>query len=171
MDGGVTMSVKFDVKMTEEYMCDFVLYHNYTRASGIMSVIIGAVAAGVSIRYILDGDMQYFCVWLFCAILLLIVNPYTMITRAKSQVRNTEMFQNTLEYELTETSVIVRQGEAEATTEWTEVTKVVQTRKSVILYLGRVRALIFPKKCMGDAYGDVIKLIRAQVLPKNIKIR
>lgn len=165
------MSVKFDVKMTEEYMCDFVLYHNYTRASGIISAIAGVAAVGVSIRYILDGDMQYFCVWLFCAILLLIVNPHTMITRAKSQVRNTEMFQKPLEYELTETGVVVRQDEAEATTEWTEVTKVVRTRKSVILYLGRVRALVFPNKCMGDAYEEAMKMIRAQVSPKNIKIR
>lgn len=165
------MSVKFNVKMTEEYMSDFMLYHNYTHVSGITSVLVGIVALAVAIKYILDGDMQYFCVWLFCAILMLGINPYTMITRAKSQVRNTEMFRKPLEYELTETGVVVRQDEAEATTEWEEVTKVVRTRKSVILYLGRVRALIFPKICMGDEYEVVLKMIYTHVSPKKVKIR
>lgn len=165
------MSVNFDVKMTEEYMYDFMLYHNYTHASGLISAMVGVLALGVAIQYILDGNMQYFCVWILCAILLLFINPYTMKTRAKSQVRNTEMFQKTLEYELTETGITVRQDEAEATTEWSEVTKAVSTQKSLILYLGRVRALIFPKKCMGDEYEEVMKMIHTHVAPNKVKIR
>ncbi len=165
------MSVKFDVKMTEEYMYDFMLYHNYTHASGLISAMVGVLALGVAIQYILAGDIQYFLVWLMCAILLLFINPYTMKTRAKSQVQNTEMFQKPLTYELTETGITVRQDEAEVTTEWAEVTKAVSTQKSVILYLGRVRALIFPKKCMGDKYEEVMKMIHTHVSPNKVKIR
>lgn len=164
------MSVKINVKMTEEYMSDFMLYHNYTHASGIMSVLVGMVALVVAIKYILDGDMQYFAIWFFCAILMLVINPYTMKTRAKSQVQNTEMFQKPLEYEFAETGITVRQDEAEATIKWEEVTKVIKTRKSVIVYLGRVRALIFPKACMGEQYEEVVSVLRAHLPSKKVKL-
>ena len=164
------MSVKFNVKMTEEYMYDFMLYHNYTHASGIVSVILGIVSLGTAISYIVASNVQYFCVWLMCAILLLIINPYTMKTRAKAQVQNTEMFQKPLEYEFTEAGITVRQDEAVATTTWDEVTKVIKTRKSVIIYLGRVRALIFPKACMGEQYEEVVNVVRTHLPLKKVKL-
>lgn len=165
------MSVKINVKMTEEYMYDFMLYHNYTHTSGLVSVAVGVVALGVAVHYVVAGDMQYFAVWLMCAILLLFVNPYTMKTRAKSQVENSEMFQKPLEYELTDTGIVVRQDEAEVTTEWTEVTKAISTRKSVILYLGRVRALILPKSCIGEQYEEVLNMLRTHMTSNKVKIR
>ena len=43
-NGGNNMSVKFTVKMTENYMYDFMLYHTYTHISGLLGAVIGAVA-------------------------------------------------------------------------------------------------------------------------------
>lgn len=165
------MSVKFNVKMTEEYMYDFMLYHNYTHASGLLSAMVGVVALGVAINYISNGNLQYFAIWLLCAILLLFINPHTMKTRAKAQVQNTPMFQKPLEYELNEEGITVRQDEAEAVTPWDEITKAVSTGKSVILYLGRVRALIFPKECMEGRYEEVLKMMHTHMPPKKVKIR
>lgn len=165
------MSVKINVKMTTEYMYDFLLYHNYTNFSGLMSVVAGVVCLGLFVYNIAAGTPESSWVWLMCAILLLFVSPYTIKTRAKSQVENTEMFQKPLEYEFTEAGVVVRQDEAEVTMEWATITKAVSTRKSVILYLGRVRALILPIKCMEDECEEVLKMIRAHVAPKKVKIR
>ena len=41
------MSVKFNVQMTDEYMYDFMLYHNYTHASGLMTAIAGVLCLAV----------------------------------------------------------------------------------------------------------------------------
>ena len=165
------MSVKINVKMTEEYMYDFMLYHNYTHMSGLMTAIAGVLCLAVFIQKLMDGDMQTSAVWLMCAILFLIISPSSMKAKAKSQVNNVEMFQKPLEYEFTEEGITVRQDEAKAETKWEEVTKAVSTQKSVILYLGRVRALIFPKKCMGEEYEEVMKMIHTHVPPSKVKIR
>lgn len=162
------MSVKFHVQMTEKYMYDFMLYHNYTSMSGLMSAVAGVLCLAVFLK---KGDMQSSIVWLMCAILFLVVSPYTMKTRAKAQVRNTEMFQKPLEYELTEEGITVRQDEQEMANAWSDFTKAVSTQKSVILYLGRVRALIFPKECMSEQYEDVIKMIHTHMPPAKVKIR
>ena len=162
------MSVKFEVQMTEKYMYDFMLYHNYTSMSGLLSAVAGVLCLVVFLK---QGDMQSSIVWLVCAILFLVVSPYTMKTRAKAQVRNTEMFQKPLEYELTEEGITVRQDDQEMTNAWMDFTKAVSTQKSVLLYLGRVRALVLPKECMGEQYEDVIKMIHTHMPPAKVKIR
>lgn len=164
------MSVKFEVKMTEKYMFDFMLYHNYTHVSGLMTAIAGVLCLTVFVQKIMDGDVQSAVVWLMCSILFLVISPSSMKTKAKSQV-NSEMFQKPLEYELTETGIVVRQDEAETTIQWEEVTKAVSTNKSVILYLGRVRALVLPKECMGEQYEEAVKMIHTHMPPAKVKIR
>lgn len=165
------MSVKFNVKMTVEYMYDFMLYHNYTHMIGLMSTIAGVLCLAVFIQDIMNGNMQSSAVWLMCAILFLVVSPSSMKAKARSQVNNAEMFQKPLEYEFTEEGITVRQDEAKAETKWEEVTKAVSTQKSVILYLGRVRALILPKECMGDRYEEVLTVIHTHIPPNKVKIR
>lgn len=165
------MSVKFQVQITDKYMYDFMLYHNYTHASGLLSAMVGVVALGVGIKYILDSNIQYGSVWILCAIVLLFVNPYSMKSKAKMQVNNTPMFQKPLEYELHEEGVTVRQDEAEAVTSWEEITKAVSTSNCILLYLGRVRAMILPKKCIGEQYEEVLKMIHTHMPPKKVKIR
>lgn len=165
------MSVKISVKMTEKYMFDFMLYHNYTSMSGLMGAIAGVLCLAVFVQNTLKGDMQSSLVWLMCAILFLVISPYTMKTRAKAQIQNTEMFQKPLEYEFTEEGIVIRQDGQEAINEWSAFTKAVSTQKSVILYLGRVRALIFPKECMGEQYEEVLKMIHTHMPPTKVKIR
>ena len=66
---------------------------------------------------------------------------------------------------------MVRQDDLEAVNEWSDFAKAVSTQKSVILYLNRVRALIFPKECMGEQYEEVLKLIHTHMPPSKVKIR
>lgn len=165
------MPVKFNVKMTAEYMYDFMLYHNYTHMSGLMTAIAGVLSFAVFIQKLIDGEMQACAVWFMCAVLFLVISPSSMKAKAKSQVNNTEMFQKPLEYEFTEEGILVSQEDAKAETKWDEVTKAVSTQKSVILYLGRVRALILPKASMGDQYEEALKMIHTHIPPNKVKIR
>ena len=50
------MSVKFEVKMTDKIMYDFLLYHTYTHMSGLLGAMIGVLALGMGINYMLSGD-------------------------------------------------------------------------------------------------------------------
>ena len=108
------MSIKIQVKMTEKYMTDFMFYHNYTSASGIMALLAGLLSAAVAIQGFINGNMQNGLVWTLCAILFLVVNPHTLKSRAKAQVQNSEMFKKPLEYEFTDEGITVRQDEMEA---------------------------------------------------------
>lgn len=165
------MSVKFEVKMTTKYMYDFMLYHQYTSFSGLLGAVIGALALTMGISTISKGDAQAAMPMLLVAVLFLIVTPFSMKSRAKMQVEKSEMFKNPLEYEFTEEGVYVRQDEQEVLNKWDEFSKAVSTQKSVILYISRMRAIIFPKECMGDKYEEVLKVIHTHMPPAKVKIR
>lgn len=165
------MSVKFQVQMTDKYMYDFMLYHNYTHASGLMSAIAGVLCFAVFLTKISDGDMQSSVLWLMCSIIMLIMNPQGMKSKAKMQVKNTPMYQKPLDYEIHEEGITVRQGEEMIHYTWEEFTKAVSTSKSILLYMGRIRAIILPKECMGEQYEQVLKMIHTHIAAKKVKIR
>ena len=91
--------------------------------------------------------------------------------KAKTQVQRTKMFQKPLEYELSEEGVTVRQGELEVTNKWEDFSKAVSTNRAVILYVTRMRALIFPRESMEEQYEAAVKMISTHMPPKNVKIR
>jgi len=165
------MSIKFEVKMTDKYMYDYMLYHNYSHFSGLLGAIVGVLGLGIAINSIVVGDTQGAVPGMLVAILFLLVTPSTMRTKAKMQVQNTPAFRESLEYEITEEGIVVRQGEAEALNKWEDFMKAVSTQKSVIVYITRVRALILPKECMGNRYEEIVKMIHTHMLPSKVKIR
>lgn len=165
------MSVKFTVKMTEKYMYDFFLYNTYTSLSGLLGPVVGVAALMVAFNSYQKGGFASAVPALLIAILFLIINPIQLKSRAKMQVQQSEMFKKPLEYEFNETGIVVRQDELEAVNQWGEFVKAVSTQKSVILYLNRVRALIFPKECMGEQYEEVLKMIHTHMPPSKVKIR
>ena len=165
------MSVKFTVNMTEQYMYDFMLYHTYTHMSGLVGAILGVVGLGMGINALIGGDTTTAMIGFMIAILFLYVTPKNTKTRAKAQIERSEMFKKPLEYELHEKGITVRQGELEASNEWDEFAKAVSTQKSVIIYVTRMRALIFPKECMGEQYEEVLKMIHTHMSPSKVKIR
>jgi hypothetical protein len=165
------MSVKVIVNMKEEYMIDFMLRHTYNTFAGIAGAIIGVLAAGLGITTMLEGHGQAAFPPILIAILFLYVTPKNTINRAKQQVRKTEMFQKPLEYEFTEEGVTVRQDEVEVFSAWEEFTKATESKKSIVLYVSRIRAIIFPKECLGENYADVVKMIREHMKTAKVRVR
>ena len=72
---------------------------------------------------------------------------------------------------MTEDGITVRQDGVEATNKWDEFAKVISTKKIVVVYVNRVRALIFPRECMGEQYGAVVEMIRTHMPAKRVKIK
>lgn len=165
------MPIKFQVKMEEKYMVDFMFRHNYAGFSGIMTVVAGVLCGMVSIQGFANGNLSSGAVWAMCAILFLVVNPNTIKSKAKAQVKNSEGFKKPFEYEFTDEGIFVRQEEAESFVGWDNIAKAVSTKQSVILYLNRVRAWILPKECMGEQYTGVVKMIQEHMPKKKVKIR
>ena len=165
------MNVKFDVKMTKNAMFDFMLYTSYTSFSGILGVVFGGVTLLLGIRQIMLENYSVAATFFVFALVFLVVNPIQMKSRAGIQVAHTPMFQKPITYELSEEGVHISQDDQLITVKWEEFQKAVSTNKSVILYVTKVRAFIFPKEALGEQYAAAVKMISTHMPPKKVKIR
>ncbi len=119
----------------------------------------------------MNGDSQSAIMLGALAAMLLISTPFTLKTSAKNQVKSSEMFQKSLEYEVTENGISVTQDGQSAENSWENIMKVVSTSKSLVIYITRVRAIILPKESMGEDYMAVVEIISKNVPAKKVKIR
>ncbi len=165
------MAVKFSVQMKEKYMYDFLLYSNYTCLSGLLGAVVGVLALGMGIGLTAKSGVGASVIWFFLAFVSLVMTPLNLKTKAKMQVTQSEMFQKSLEYELNDEGILIRQEEQEAKVVWDEMMKAVSTQKSIILYITKIRAIILPKECMGEMYEEVIRTVHTHMPPKKVKIK
>lgn len=165
------MEVKFEVKMTKKAMYDFMLYTTYTSLSGIAGVICGGLLLLVGVRYWMQGAASNGAVFLAIGVFFLIGNPLQLRARAAEQVAKTPMFKKPICYELTEEGVRISQDDQSIVNEWKDFQKAVSTNQSVILYVTKIRALIFPREALGEQYGAAVKMISTHMPPKKVKIR
>lgn len=165
------MAVKFDVKMTAKAMFDFSLHTTYTSFNGIAGIVLGGAGLIRTIQYMADGNLTGATPYLLIAIFFLIGSPVAIWMRSAEQVLKTPMFQKPITYEFSEEGVTVSQGEESVLNKWGDFQKAISTNKSIILYVTKVRAIILPKKDMGEKYQAALQMIFTHMDPKCVKIR
>ncbi|MDY2662895.1 MAG: YcxB family protein [Bariatricus massiliensis] len=165
------MSVKFDVKMTKKAMYNFMLHTSYTSLSGIAGTVFGLVTLALGIQNLTAGESSTAMTFFLFAFIFLVGNPINLKIRSSEQVAKSPMFQEPITYEMTEEGVKISQGDQSTLNPWAEFQKAVSTGSSIILYVTKVRALIFPREALGEQYPEVVKMISTHMPPNKVKIR
>ncbi|MGO5052577.1 YcxB family protein [Lachnospiraceae bacterium LCP25S3_G4] len=165
------MTIKLQVKMTTKAMFDFMLYHTYHHFSGLFGSVFGVVTLILGVRSWRMEDYSSGLILFMFAFLFLIFTPFTLRSKAKKQVEKTPMFQEEIHYEFNEDGIITSQGDAKTSVAWKELVKAVSTNHSIIIYITRVRAFIFPKEALGEEYPAVVEMISTHMPPAKVNIR
>lgn len=165
------MVVKFDVKMTEQSMYDFMMYHSRTHISGIAGAVFGAASLGAGIFATVKGDYMFSCIFFIFAAIFLVFPPFSMRTKAREQIRASRRFDKPITYELTNEGVCAKQDGKTEQHSWDSFIQVVVTKKLVLLYKNRRSALIFPVQDLGKKYKNTVKIITDHMPVEKQKIR
>lgn len=165
------MVVKFDVKMTEQSMYDFMMYHSRTHLSGIAGAVFGVMSLGAGIFAVVQGDYLFSCMFFIFTAVFLVFPPFTMRTKAKERLRASRLFDKPITYELSNEGVRAMQGEKTEMNPWDSFIQVVVTKKLVLLYKTKRSALIFPVEDMGKKYKNAVKIITDHMPAEKQKIR
>lgn len=158
------MEVEFDVKVTPGVLYDYMLYHTYTSASGLIGAVVGALLV---VAFFMGNSV----LCLIAGIVILAYLPWTLFIKSRQQYLANPAFKNPLHYRLTEEGMEVSQNGEVQSQKWTEMHKAVSTPKSLIVYTSPVNASIFPKKDLGEKALLVIEAISTHMPPKKVKIR
>ena len=165
------MSVKFIVELKAKDIYDYTLHRYYTSFAGLASGAIGAFSLWAAIARVVAGYWEASVMYWAFVFVTFLYFPYLMWTKSKKQYKNNESFQHPIEYTFSEQGITVVQGEINVTNEWEIMEKAVSTQRNVFIYTSKVRAVIFPKRCMGEQYEEIVKMIHTHMPAKKVKIR
>ena len=157
------MELEFDVKISASDLYDYLLFHTYGKAQGLIGSIVGAL---MIVCYFAEGHILF----LIAGVVILVYIPWTLFLKSRQQALN-KCFKKPLHYKMTEEGIEVSQdGNAELQA-WDTMYKAVSTNKSIIVYTTPVSACIFPKRDLGEQKMKVIEMISTHMPPKKVKIR
>lgn len=164
------MNIKFEVKMTEKIMYNFLLHHAYNNISVILGNVLGLLAAALGIN-LWSEDPGKAMLYLLIGVVAVFYTPVTLYFSAKRQMATSEVFKEPITYTLSETGLTSAQNDVTTEAGWDMMMKVVSTSKSIIIYTGRNKATILPKAAMGNNYEAVVEIISTHVAPNKVKIK
>ena len=167
----VNKLMEFDIRMTAKALNDYFLYHCYTGFSGIFSIVLGIGIIGYAIYGLCIGAVPQSLLYLLFGAFFLVYTPVNLNTRAKRQMMVSDMFKNPLHYTITEKGIVVQQNKTSAEVEWSDLYKVVSTKRSLIVYAGKRNAFIWIKEDLGEQYEAVVSCLREHIDEKKLRIR
>ena len=158
------MDLEFDVNVTPGVLYDYMLFHTYTSASGLIGSAVGALM-------VVTFFMGYGVLFLIGGAVILAYLPWTLFIKSRQQYLSNPAFKNPLHYQMDEKGVTVAQNGERQSQSWENMYKAVSTPRSLILYTSPVNASIFPKKDLGEKALSVTQMISTHMPPKKVKIR
>ena len=158
------MEVEFDIKVTPGVLYDYMLYHTYTSASGLIGAVTGALLV---VAFFMGAGV----LCLIAGIIILVYLPWTLFIKSRQQYLANPSFKEPLHYKLTQDGIEVSQKEEVQSQKWEDMHKAVSTPRSLILYTSPINASIFPRKDLGEKTSGVIEIISTHMPPKKVKIR
>lgn len=162
--------IGFDIKTGEKDMTNFVLYHNYRCASGILGLVLSVAALIYLIIGFKTMDNIMRLALVFIGLLFTVVNPVMLSYKAKRQVRTNEGFKIPIHYGMTASYLTLTQDDQWVQVPWKNIYKVVDTGWSLVVYVSRMRAYVWPKNQLGTQLNDVLDLLRKKVVPGRVRI-
>lgn len=165
------MKVSFDTQINPKELFRFNMYQTYTTAQGPISIALAVlvfVMAGVTFSNRMAG---YGALYLALGVMFLVYIPLTLWTRAKQTLKKNQVLAGVLHYTISEEGVGVAQGGDSGLLPWTDVYKIISTKRQVLIYSSRVNAYIIPRDRLGGQYEALKSLVQAQLPPYRVRMK
>lgn len=167
------MDIRVETKLTVKELFDFMIRHFYSTIGGICGVLLSVGALVMFFSNVTNTDMTvaYKVALVFIALLFTVIQPIMLYFKAAGQIKNSEAINGDLVYEFNNSGISISQGENNVSHTYEDVTKVISTRSSIILYINKYRAFIIPKRSIDVQFEDFKNLIVANVDARTVKVK
>ena len=165
-------NLKFSVKISQQDLYKFNLFHIYRSSQGILSVVLFVLLIAVWLMRFSVLSPLYRMFYPLVAVVVLLYIPMSLKLRVKAQMTQ-EVFQFPLTYELIETGIKVSSPASEEPAElpWEYIYKVSTWKEYLLIYSNRINAYIIPKDDIKDVYAPAIDYIKNHVEDYKLQIR
>ncbi|MFQ9510123.1 MAG: YcxB family protein [Lachnospiraceae bacterium] len=163
--------IQIEAEVTANDMFRFLLYHNYCRFSGLLSIVFSCACFILAIVTLGEVKITGTVALLVIGGLFSFYQPFALYQKAKKQVRKNASLRERLTYVFDEDKITIKLQDTEAVLGWDDVTKVVGLRKNILIYNGPVRANVIPRKGIEEEARQILELARSKKSPYFVKGR
>lgn len=153
-----------DVHIKASDLFDYSLRHTYSSFMGLLSTIIGVFM--IYVFFAKNASALY----LIFGLIVVVYIPVNLYLMSKQQAMQ-EVFRNPLHYAFYENGMEVSQNEIREMQSYEHIVKAVATSNSIIVYTGKNRASIFPRRDLQPDAVALIQVLSTHVDPKKVKIK
>ena len=158
----------FDGTPNEKEYRSFLLYNAYTSPMGIFTVFVGVLCI---VLFVVRGNSMLTLnsyTLLFVGLVMLTGYPFFILCQAKWRAHDKKAMK--IRYTFLIDGVKSNVGNDAFFVKWKRILKVRETKYDILLYLDNTRAMIVPKRPLGDRVNDVKGLIdRHMVNRKRVR--
>ena len=156
-DLSVEKPIQVNTKINQKELYEFIMHHNYASVRGVISVLFSLICLIGTIFYWEQFSMVQKILMAFMSMMFTVVTPVEYYIRAARQIKKN--FKEEIHYTFDGNGIIIRIKDQSSSLPWNEVMKVISTGKLVIIYFTPIRALIIPKREIGEQFETLKALM------------
>lgn len=167
--------IEVTVNTTTKDLYRFMVYHAYSKLSGLITLIFGIASLVVlPIAYFVWEDNLVSIVLLLVVFMYLILTPINMLSQSKRQVMGNPVFKNPITFIISRETFEARQYTGNLRLEWKQLFRIVKTKKNYLFYVNDQQAFVMPSEAVAsedvEALNQIIELAKESV-PKEPTLR
>lgn len=162
--------MEFDVRLTEQDMIRFNLYHTYSKFATWFATALGVFAFFVAVwsRNRVSGTLTV--LYVVIGIFILLYVPLNTLLSAKHRIRITPEVLEPLHYCIDEKGITVsREGES-GFLSWEKVFRVVGAKTAIYIYSSRIFAYVIPKHALEGKEEELKDTLKKHLEPKRVRL-
>jgi len=169
---------EFDIRLQQKDLYQFNMYHSYHKVQTWLFTVLGIVIFALSFITINQIEVTYTLLYAVCGLLFVFYTPVNLRTTVKFRMKEGSPLTKKLHYCFSEKGINVSLAQQEMTenTEqaqsvgWSQIYRVVETKKQILIYTSRVNASVLPKGQITQI--DELRSLLQQYLPSHrIKLK
>jgi hypothetical protein len=166
------MEESIRVRMTENMLYDFMLFHTYSKFSGFLINVLGLAVVFMGIILFATGRHSglYLGYYIAAGLVFLGYTPLLIKFRARRQLRYNPKYRDIFFLTFGEDGIKATQNEKVSIYEWSRIKKVVVAPKTIGYYYDVNDAIIVPKEAYEGRFSAVMQIVFKHVPRGTVKI-
>ena len=153
------MSIEIDVVLDKKSLNRFLIYHNYSRFSGVIGVVI-SLAALVGLFWKWGAwTVQQRVILVLLSLLFTVFQPLMLMWKGRKQLMMEE-FQIPFHYVFDEDGVTISQNEQSQKVAWKEIRKIKYGKDAIYVYTSTISAFVVPRSQCDGKFDELVALMK-----------
>lgn len=162
--------IEFDIKLSEQDMKDFASMH-FLKSSiwvGIFYIAASVIAFVYELLSVLDGRGTAFSYFIMVVFPLSYLLTYVLIiNKTRKNFRSNKLASRKFTYIIDEQGISHSSDINKSTINWTNINRVIESKKTLALYISKNQAFILPKEQVGQGNLMILK----EIIQKKVRVK